>query len=129
MQLGAVSGGQLRECFIHEQGVPKRWEQATAYIRTRTLEEVLLMVKTRQGLGIARVNQQEDFKAGQKKRAEVTSQVGGEGRGRKAERGKRNSELTMQVGGEGEGRNAALQVYNPRFYGVFRPIHTLIHGI
>ena len=30
------------------QGVPKRWDLATQYIRTRTLEEVLLMVKTRQ---------------------------------------------------------------------------------
>ena len=59
----------------HTQGVPKRWEQATAYIRTRTLEEVLLMVKTRKGLGAGRMTKQEDFKAGQKKRAEVTSQV------------------------------------------------------
>ncbi|GAX73642.1 hypothetical protein CEUSTIGMA_g1093.t1 [Chlamydomonas eustigma] len=57
------------------QGVPRRWEQATAYIRTRTMEEVLLMVKSRQGLGAARFKQQEDFKAGQKKRAEVTSQA------------------------------------------------------
>ena len=57
------------------QGTPKRWEQVTAYIRTRTLEEVLLMVKEKQGMSASRVKQQEDFKAGQKKRAEVTSQV------------------------------------------------------
>ena len=57
------------------QGTPKRWEQVTAYIRTRTLEEVLLMVKEKQGMAASRVKQQEDFKAGQKKRAEVTSQV------------------------------------------------------
>ena len=61
------------------QGTPKRWEQVTAYIRTRTLEEVLLMVKEKQGMSASRVRQQEDFKAGQTKRAGVTSQVRGRG--------------------------------------------------
>jgi hypothetical protein len=33
------------------------------------------MVKEKQGMAASRVKQQEDFKAGQKKRAEVTAQV------------------------------------------------------
>ena len=28
-------------------GVPRRWEQVTQYVRTRTQEEVLFMVKVR----------------------------------------------------------------------------------
>lgn len=48
----------------------------TAYVRTRTLEEVLLIVKEQQGMSAARMRQSEDFRAGQKKRAQVTSQVG-----------------------------------------------------
>eukprot|EP00955_Chlamydomonas_euryale_P020693 219312-Chlamydomonas_euryale.AAC.1 len=45
-------------------GTPKRWEAVTAYVRTRTLDEVLLMVKHRQGMGAARNRTAEDFKAG-----------------------------------------------------------------
>eukprot|EP00798_Chlamydomonas_sp_ICE-L_P018069 gene18069-24493_t len=56
-------------------GTPKRWEAVSAYIRTRTLEEVVLMVKERQGMAASRFNKSEDFKAGQKKRAEVTCQA------------------------------------------------------
>lgn len=51
------------------------WEQAAAYIRTRTLDEVLLMVKERQGASAARMRQQEDWKGAAKKRAEVTSEA------------------------------------------------------
>lgn len=54
-------------------GTAKRWDQVTAYVRTRTLEEVTVMVKERQGMLSARSKQAEDFKFGQKKRAEVTS--------------------------------------------------------
>jgi DnaJ family protein C protein 2 len=36
------------------QGTHKRWEQVSAYVRTRTLEEVMLMVKERQGASAAR---------------------------------------------------------------------------
>lgn len=57
------------------QGTPKRWEQVTAYIRTRTLEEVLMMVKERKGASASRLRQQEDWKAAQKKAAQVTLQA------------------------------------------------------
>ncbi len=43
------------------------------YIRTRPLEEVLLMVKERQGASASRLRAQEDWKGAAKKRAEVTS--------------------------------------------------------
>lgn len=56
-------------------GTPRRWEQVAAYVRTRTLEEVLLMVKDRQGASATRAKQQEDWKGAAKKRAEVTSQA------------------------------------------------------
>jgi len=55
------------------QGTPKRWEQVTAVIRTRTLEEVLLMVKEHQGASNTRMKAQEDWKGAAKKRAEVGS--------------------------------------------------------
>lgn len=55
------------------QGTPKRWEQVAAYVRTRPLDEVLLMVKDRQGASSARMKAQEDWKGAAKKRAEVTS--------------------------------------------------------
>jgi hypothetical protein len=42
-------------------------------IRTRTLDEVLLMVKERQGASSARMRAQEDWKGAAKKRAEVGS--------------------------------------------------------
>lgn len=56
-------------------GTAKRWDQVTAYVRTRTVEEVTVMVKERQGMAAARLKASEDFKAGQKKRAEVTSSL------------------------------------------------------
>jgi DnaJ homolog subfamily C member 2 len=40
-------------------------------VRTRPLDEVLLMVKERQGMSATRVKAQEDFRGAQKKRAEV----------------------------------------------------------
>jgi hypothetical protein len=60
------------------QGTPKRWEAVAAYVRTRTMEEVLLIVKEKQGMSAARTKQSEDYKLGQKKRAEVKCQVCGE---------------------------------------------------
>ena len=54
-------------------GTPKRWEAVAAYVRTRPLDEVLLMVKERQGAASNRLRQQEDWKGAAKKRAEVKS--------------------------------------------------------
>ncbi len=42
-------------------------------MRTRTLDEVLLMVKEHQGASSTRMKAQEDWKGAAKKRAEVTS--------------------------------------------------------
>jgi DnaJ family protein C protein 2 len=47
--------------------------QVAAYVRTRTLDEVLLMVKEHQGASSTRMKAQEDWKGAAKKRAEVTS--------------------------------------------------------
>jgi DnaJ family protein C protein 2 len=47
----------------------------TAYVRTRPLDEVLLMVKERQGAASNRLRQQEDWKGAAKKRAEVKSEA------------------------------------------------------
>lgn len=44
-------------------------------MRTRPLDEVLLMVKERQGAASNRLRQQEDWKGAAKKRAEVTSEA------------------------------------------------------
>ena len=57
------------------QGTPKRWEQVAAVVRTRTLEEVLLMVKEHQGASNTRMKAQEDWKGAAKKRAEVGSEA------------------------------------------------------
>ncbi|WIA15047.1 hypothetical protein OEZ85_001747 [Tetradesmus obliquus] len=56
-------------------GTPRRWEQVAAYVRTRTLDEVLLMVKEHQGASSTRMAKQEDWKGAAKKRAEVTSEA------------------------------------------------------
>lgn len=40
------------------QGTPKRWEAVAAYVRTRTLDEVLLMVKEKQGMSASRMKAQ-----------------------------------------------------------------------
>lgn len=56
-------------------GTPKRWEAVAAYVRTRPLDEVLLMVKERQGASANRMRQQEDWKGAAKRRAEVTSEA------------------------------------------------------
>jgi hypothetical protein len=53
----------------------RRWEVVTAYVRTRPLDEVLLMVKERQGAASNRLRQQEDWKGAAKKRAEVKSEA------------------------------------------------------
>jgi hypothetical protein len=45
------------------------------YVRTRTLEEVLLMVKEHQGASSTRMQKQEDWKGAAKKRADVTSEA------------------------------------------------------
>ncbi len=44
--------------LVRVQGTPKRWEAVTAYVRTRTLDEVLLMVKEKQGMSATRVKAQ-----------------------------------------------------------------------
>lgn len=49
--------------------------QVAAYVRTRTLDEVLLMVKEHQGASSTRMKAQEDWKGAAKKRAEVTSEA------------------------------------------------------
>jgi hypothetical protein len=54
---------------------PNSWEVVAAYVRTRPLDEVLLMVKERQGAASNRLRQQEDWKGAAKKRAEVTSEA------------------------------------------------------
>lgn len=46
-----------------------------AYVRTRTLDEVLLMVKEHQGASSTRMAKQEDWKGAAKKRADVTSEA------------------------------------------------------
>lgn len=40
------------------QGTPKRWEAVTTYVRTRTLEEVVFMVKEKQGMSASRIKAQ-----------------------------------------------------------------------
>ena len=35
----------MAQFWIHLQGTAKRWEQVAAYVRTRTVEEVIEMVK------------------------------------------------------------------------------------
>eukprot|EP01025_Chloroclados_australasicus_P055405 TRINITY_DN6700_c1_g2_i1.p1 TRINITY_DN6700_c1_g2~~TRINITY_DN6700_c1_g2_i1.p1 ORF type:complete len:694 (-),score=94.56 TRINITY_DN6700_c1_g2_i1:867-2726(-) len=47
-------------------GTAKRWDQVTTYVRTRTQEEVLLMVKLRQGASSRLVQNQEDWRAARK---------------------------------------------------------------
>lgn len=50
-------------------------QQVAAYVRTRTLDEVLLMVKEHQGASSTRMKAQEDWKGAAKKRADVTSEA------------------------------------------------------
>lgn len=57
------------------QGTPKRWDAVATFVRTRTLEEVILMVKDRQGASATRMKAQEDWKGAQKKPAEVRAQA------------------------------------------------------
>eukprot|EP00892_Ulva_mutabilis_P012565 jgi/Ulvmu1/9681/UM055_0019.1 len=45
-------------------GVPRRWEQVTSYVRTRTQQEILFMVKIRQGAHASKF--QQDWRAGRK---------------------------------------------------------------
>ena len=70
------------------QGALKRWEQIAVFVRTRSLEEVITLVKHKAGMSAARMNAQDDYKAGQKKRAEVTCQVRGAGKGKNGEENK-----------------------------------------
>ncbi|GFR46537.1 hypothetical protein Agub_g8128 [Astrephomene gubernaculifera] len=60
-----------KACSKYPMGTPKRWEAVAGFVRTRTLEEVLLMVKDRQGASATRMKAQEDWKGAQKKPAEV----------------------------------------------------------
>ncbi|GLC41260.1 hypothetical protein PLESTB_001081800 [Pleodorina starrii] len=64
-----------KACTKFPMGTPKRWEAVAAFVRTRTLEEVLLMVKDRQGASATRMKAQEDWKGAQKKPAEVRAQA------------------------------------------------------
>ncbi|KXZ42767.1 hypothetical protein GPECTOR_119g398 [Gonium pectorale] len=64
-----------KACTKFPMGTPKRWDAVAAFVRTRTLEEVLLMVKDRQGASATRMKAQEDWKGAQKKPAEVKSQA------------------------------------------------------
>jgi len=50
------------------QGTRKRWDQVTNYVRTRTLDEVLLMVKERKGASVKRFEAQQNWRASQKDR-------------------------------------------------------------
>jgi len=51
------------------QGTRKRWEQVANYIRTRTLDEVLDIVKEKQGASSKRFEAQEKWKAPAKSRS------------------------------------------------------------
>nr|AAD26632.1 GlsA [Volvox carteri f. nagariensis]AAD26633.1 GlsA [Volvox carteri f. nagariensis] len=64
-----------KACNKFPMGTPKRWEAVAAFVRTRTLDEVLLMVKDRQGASATRMKAQEDWKGAQKKPAEVRAQA------------------------------------------------------
>ncbi|GIL94969.1 hypothetical protein Vretimale_1073 [Volvox reticuliferus] len=64
-----------KACTKFPMGTPKRWEAVAGFVRTRTLEEVLLMVKDRQGASATRMKAQEDWKGAQKKPAEVRAQA------------------------------------------------------
>ncbi|GBF99777.1 hypothetical protein Rsub_12217 [Raphidocelis subcapitata] len=64
-----------KACTKYPMGTPRRWEVVAAYVRTRPLDEVLLMVKERQGAASNRLRQQEDWKGAAKKRAEVKSEA------------------------------------------------------
>ncbi|KAG2484576.1 hypothetical protein HYH03_016619 [Edaphochlamys debaryana] len=60
-----------KACNKYPMGTPKRWDAVAAFVRTRTLDEVLLMVKDRQGASATRMKAQEDWKGAQKNPAAV----------------------------------------------------------
>ncbi|GLI61035.1 hypothetical protein VaNZ11_003299 [Volvox africanus] len=64
-----------KACTKFPMGTPKRWEAVAGFVRTRTLDEVILMVKDRQGASATRMKAQEDWKGAQKKPAEVRAQA------------------------------------------------------
>jgi DnaJ family protein C protein 2 len=64
-----------KACKKFPMGTPRRWDAVAAYVRTRPLDEVLLMVKEHQGAASNRLRQQEDWKGAAKRRAEVTSEA------------------------------------------------------
>ncbi|KAG2428866.1 hypothetical protein HYH02_014277 [Chlamydomonas schloesseri] len=64
-----------KACNKFPMGTPKRWEAVAAFVRTRTLDEVLLMVKDRQGASATRMKAQEDWKGAQKNPAAVRAQA------------------------------------------------------
>lgn len=53
------------------QGTRKRWEQVAGYIGSRTMDEVLLMVKEKKGAASKKFESQENFRSGFKKKATV----------------------------------------------------------
>ena len=68
-QISGLSKGALHGLTHHKvsnepslftiiQGTPKRWEVVASYVRTRTLEEVVFMVKEKQGMSAGRMNKQ-----------------------------------------------------------------------
>jgi DnaJ homolog subfamily C member 2 len=57
------------------QGTIRRWEQVAAYVRTRTLDEVMVMVKQHKGAAYARYKVQEDWKSARKGGVAVSTQA------------------------------------------------------
>lgn len=53
------------------QGTRKRWEQVAAYLGSRTMDEVLQMVKEKKGAASKKFESQENFRSGHKKKATV----------------------------------------------------------
>lgn len=87
------------------QGTPKRWEAVAGFVRTRTLEEVLLMVKDRQGASATRMKAQEDWKGAQKNPAAVRAQADTRAQvGAGRDRGAGREAVRARVRGLGTGR-------------------------
>ncbi|KAG2429463.1 hypothetical protein HYH02_014043 [Chlamydomonas schloesseri] len=90
---GAATAAAMREWSAEELrlldkglkkfpvGTVKRWEAVTGVVRTRTLEEVLVMVKTYKGGSHLRARVQEDWKAGRKGGAAGAADSAGTGVG------------------------------------------------
>ena len=57
------------------QGTFQRWEQVAVHVKTRSLEEVVALVKDKGAMAAARGKAQDDYKGQQKRRADIGSQV------------------------------------------------------